>query len=89
MYSTEHEDERRLLKSRWETGVGDRVAFLYRTDDHYHYLLAQAEAYQLGLICLSERQEMVTHALAPTPGESSTTSPGKLTGAWAATSMSW
>lgn len=64
MYYTEHEDERRLLKSLWETALRDRVAFLYRTDDHYHYLLSQAdEAYQLGLVCLSERQEMVTRAL--------------------------
>lgn len=64
MYYTEHENERRLLRSRWETALRDRVAFLYRTDDHYHYLLAQAdEGYQLGLICLSERQEMVTRAL--------------------------
>ena len=64
MYYTKHENERRLLKSRWETALRDRVAFLYRTDDHYHYLLAQAdEGYQLGLICLSERQEMVTRAL--------------------------
>ncbi|MFV3415347.1 hypothetical protein ACNFH8_24035 [Pseudomonas sp. NY15436] len=64
MQYTQHEENRRLLKYRWEAALCDRVAFLYRTDDHYHYLLAQAdEGYQLGLICLSERQEMVTRAL--------------------------
>lgn len=60
MLYTNHENDRRLLKSRWEAALCDNVAFLYRTDDHYHYLLAQAdEGYQLGLICLSERQEIV------------------------------
>lgn len=64
MQYTQHEEDRRLLKYRWEAALRDRVAFLYRTDDHYHYLPSQAdEAYQLGLICLSERQEMVTRAL--------------------------
>lgn len=64
MYYNEREEQRRLAKSRWETALRDQVSFLYHCDDHYHYLLSQAdEAYQLGLVCLSERQEMVTRAL--------------------------
>lgn len=48
MLYTNHENDRRLLMYRWEAALRDRIAFLYRTDDHYHYLLAQAdEAYQL------------------------------------------
>ncbi|WP_025130226.1 hypothetical protein [Pseudomonas sp. PH1b] len=64
MYYTQQENDRRQLKSQWENALRDSIAFLYRTDDDYHYLLLQAdEGYQLGLICLSERQEMVTRAL--------------------------
>lgn len=64
MYYTEREAQRRLIKSQWETALRDRTAFRYWTDDHYHYLLIQAdEIYQLGLISLTERQEMVTRAL--------------------------
>jgi len=64
MSYTQHEEDRRLFMSRWGFALRDKVAFLYCTDDHYHYLLSQAdEGYQLGLISLSERQEMVTRAL--------------------------
>ncbi len=38
MYYTQHENDRRLLKSSLGTALRDRVVFLYRTGDHYHYL---------------------------------------------------
>lgn len=64
MFNTHCDQDRRLAISRWDAALRDTTAFLYRTDDHYHYLLSQAdELYQLGLICLAQRQEMVTKAL--------------------------
>ncbi|OWP50282.1 hypothetical protein [Pseudomonas nitroreducens] len=50
--------------SRWAFALADRRAFLYFPDEHYQDLLAKAnELYQLGIVCLDKRQEMVTQAL--------------------------
>lgn len=64
MHYTQRDEDRRLAHFRWEAALRDTTSFLYRADDHYRYLLDEAdEAYQLGLVSLSERQDMVTRAL--------------------------
>ncbi|NMZ72991.1 hypothetical protein HBO32_07760 [Pseudomonas nitroreducens] len=64
MYHTQHDQDRSRAKSYWEAALSDPTAFLYYADEHYHYLLAQAnEIYQQGLISLAERKDMLTRSL--------------------------